>query len=309
MSRPSQAASWTANKVKLVVNQASLDELKELAANDSMEGKDVEVGIDEAGRGPVLGPMVYGGVAWPITFQDKLAKLGFRDSKKLDEAARDTLFEHLGQLNGKIIATKAVVSSPLQISTKQFSWKKESLNTFSHNCAISIIRHFLSKGLRVTKAFLDTVGDAKKYQDLLVYEFRDVVPQIEFVVSSKADDIWPVVSAASIIAKVTRDKAIQNTVFKESINVSREFGCGYPGDEKTIKWLNDHFTPFFGYPSIVRFSWSTISKRLENKGYEYEFTHNTLENKNKITFVAENDPLLKKGRLMKRLGYDPKFQL
>src|SRR3990167_10859239 len=122
--RPSQASHWSSNKVKLVVDQAALGELTQLAQNNLTANTEIEVGIDEAGRGPVLGPMVYGGVAWPIDFRDKLAKLGFRDSKKLDEAARDTLFDHLEHLDDKILWTKAVVSSPLEISTKQFTWKK-----------------------------------------------------------------------------------------------------------------------------------------------------------------------------------------
>lgn len=60
---------------------------------------------------------------------------------------------------------------------------------------------------------------------------------INFVVRSKADSLFPVVSAASIVAKVTRDSLLENWVFEESLPISREFGCGYPGDPITVAWL------------------------------------------------------------------------
>lgn len=54
---------------------------------------------------------------------------------------------------------------------------------------------------------------------------------------SKADSLFPVVSAASIVAKVTRDSLLENWVFEENIPYSRNFGCGYPGDPITVAWL------------------------------------------------------------------------
>ena len=54
-----------------------------------------EAGIDEAGRGPVIGPMVYGIAAWPVAKREELSQLGFTDSKKLTEAERDALFEKI----------------------------------------------------------------------------------------------------------------------------------------------------------------------------------------------------------------------
>ena len=51
------------------------------------------MGIDEAGRGPVLGSMVYACTVWPISHKLQLSKLGFDDSKKLKEETRERLFD------------------------------------------------------------------------------------------------------------------------------------------------------------------------------------------------------------------------
>ena len=60
------------------------------------------------------------------------------------------------------------------------------------------------------------------------------------VVESKADDTYPVVSAASICAKVTRDHALNDFEYKEKKEFSKEVGCGYPGDKITKQWLTDN---------------------------------------------------------------------
>ncbi len=103
------------------------------------------------------------------------------------------------------------------------------------------------------------MGDPGSYQK--EFEAAFLGKGIKFLVSSKADDIYPVVSAASICAKVTRDGILREWSFREeggTKSFNREFGCGYPGDAVTRKWLGDHKDPIFGFPSVVRFSWKTI---------------------------------------------------
>ena len=64
------------------------------------------------------------------------------------------------------------------------------------------------------------------------------------------------VSAASICAKVPRDKILQNWVFEDHrLSQNRDWGCGYPSDELTKQWMRDHLHPVFGWPDLVRFSW------------------------------------------------------
>ena len=62
----------------------------------------IEIGIDEAGRGPVLGPMVYGCSWWPVAVGDKMRKdFGFNDSKQVKEEDRERMFEKIKELDGK----------------------------------------------------------------------------------------------------------------------------------------------------------------------------------------------------------------
>jgi ribonuclease H2 subunit A len=151
------------------------------------------------------------------------------------------------------------------------SRKKTSLNEISFNAAKKLIRDTLSKGVNIKKVRVDTVGPPEKYKDLLVKEFS---LGIEFIVCAKADSIYPSVSAASIVAKVTRDRAVENWKFIEDKNgelFNKNFGCGYPSDPKTKTWLSEHADAVFGFPNMVRFSWKTTSNQLNDKIYKMTY--------------------------------------
>lgn len=288
---------------------AAIAELRGILNKELLLKGDIEIGIDEAGRGPVFGAMVYAGMAWPVSSRSTLAKLGFKDSKQLIEEDRDSLYELIMEFDTKILHQKAIVCDPMSITFSQLAWTKESLNTYSHNCAKDIIKHFLKLGLTIKAAYIDTVGDPDKYKALLQDEFSHVKPSIDFTVCSKADDLFPVVSAASIVAKVTRDNSIKTTVIREKIEVSREFGSGYPADPNTVAWLNNHFDSFFGYPTVVRFSWSTITKRLEEANLKYSFDRDCYMNAGKLNFAEQGKDPRQQGKLMKRLNHLAKFEL
>ncbi len=84
--------------------------------------------------------------------------------------------------------------------------------------------------------------------------------------SAQADSLFPIVSAASICAKVTRDTELAHWKFSEKVQPDLDFGCGYPGDEKTKSWLLKNFDPVFGFSGLVRFSWQTTKRLLESNG-------------------------------------------
>ncbi|KAK4764826.1 hypothetical protein SAY86_025916 [Trapa natans] len=242
------------------------------------------MGIDEAGRGPVLGiispsspsllfaisnsielfgvvlrrylagPMVYGCLYCAQSYQKTLSTLNFADSKTLKEEKREELFENLK--TNESIGWAVDVIDPRELSAKMLKKNKINLNEISHDSAMGLVSRVLGMGVLLTEVYVDTVGDAEKYQCKLSERF----PSIKFVVAKKADSLYPVVSGASIVAKVTRDRAVRNWVFSETAeNMHCSFGSGYPGDPETKAWLAHHKHSIFGFPTLVRFSWGTCT--------------------------------------------------
>lgn len=224
------------------------------AALPNWASKPCIMGIDEAGRGPVLGPMVYGCLYCARSYQKTLSTLNFADSKTLKEEKREELFENLKA--DESIGWAVDVIDPKELSSKMLKKNKINLNEISHDSAMGLVRKVLSIGVLLTEVFVDTVGDAEKYRVKLSERF----PNIKFVVAKKADSLYPVVSGASIVAKVTRDRALRGWVLDETAeNMHTTFGSGYPGDPQTKAWLEDHKHPIFGFPTLVRFSWGTCT--------------------------------------------------
>ncbi|THG23633.1 ribonuclease H2 subunit A [Camellia sinensis] len=217
------------------------------------------MGIDEAGRGPVLGPMVYGCLYCALSYQKTLSSLNFADSKTLKEEKREELFENLKA--DESIGWAVDVIDPRELSAKMLQKNKINLNEISHNSAMGLVSRVLNMGVLLTEVFVDTVGDPEKYRIRLSERF----PSIKFVVAKKADSLYPVVSGASIVAKVTRDRALRDWVLDETAeNMHRNFGSGYPGDPETKSWLEDHQHSVFGFPTLVRFSWGTCTPYFKN---------------------------------------------
>ncbi|XP_054636278.1 ribonuclease H2 subunit A isoform X1 [Dunckerocampus dactyliophorus] len=229
---------------------------------DICKAEDCCLGIDEAGRGPVLGPMVYGICFCPVSKKEELKGLKVADSKTLSEAERENLFEKLDE--GKSFIGWALdILSPNTISTSMLQRTKCNLNALSHDSAIGLVQFALDSGVQLTEVFVDTVGPAEKYEDKLSKLF----PGISVTVRPKADSLFPIVSAASICAKVARDHAVKNWTFLEDLGeVDTDYGSGYPNDPKTKAWLLKYLDPLFGYPQFVRFSWSTAQALIDSKG-------------------------------------------
>ncbi|KAL8161798.1 hypothetical protein V2J09_013287 [Rumex salicifolius] len=212
------------------------------------------MGIDEAGRGPVLGPMVYACLYCSSSYQKTLSSLSFADSKTLKEEKREEVFELL-KVN-ESIGWAVDVIDPRELSAKMLKKNKINLNEISHESAIGLVTRVLNMGVLLTEVYVDTVGDADKYAIKLTEKF----PSIKFVVAKKADSLYPVVSGASIVAKVTRDRALHDWVFEENAEkIQKNFGSGYPADPETKAWLEQHQHLVFGFPSLVRFSWGTCN--------------------------------------------------
>lgn len=223
--------------------------------------EDCCLGIDEAGRGPVLGPMVYGICFCPVSMKQHLQDLKVADSKTLSEEERERLFVKLDEAK-HFVGWALQVLSPNTISTSMLQRVKYNLNALSHDAAIGLVQHALDCGVQLKEVFVDTVGPADKYQDKLSQRF----PGVEVTVRPKADSLFPIVSAASICAKVARDHAVKDWTFVEDLGEAEmKYGSGYPNDPKTKAWLSQQLDPVFGYPQFVRFSWSTTKTLLDSK--------------------------------------------
>uniref|UniRef100_A0A8C9GNH6 Ribonuclease n=1 Tax=Piliocolobus tephrosceles TaxID=591936 RepID=A0A8C9GNH6_9PRIM len=269
--------------------------------------EEVRLGIDEAGRGPVLGPMVYAGFYCNEKDERLLKEMKIDDSKKISESDREKMFIKLNN-SSLPFGWRVHVLMPQDISAKMLKKQKYNLNEISHDTAISIIEHVISMGCNLTEVYVDTVGKASVYEQKL----QKIFPNIKCIVKEKADSLFPVVSAASICAKVTRDFLIKKWKYEESIiNIDKGFGSGYPGDPVTKNFLKNNFDAIFGFPSIVRFSWSTADNMLETMGekiewYDDEENNDAKSMKRKIPFdyTKIQRPYINRSTFYSKNGFD-----
>ncbi|KTW26150.1 ribonuclease HII [Pneumocystis carinii B80] len=255
-------------------------------------------GIDEAGRGPVLGPMVYSIAYCKSPYEKNLKKHGFFDSKTLTPERREELFEELyrnEELRNnvgwsiRIISAREISQGMLQ------SNKSYNLNAQAHDTTIQLLDEVIKRGFNIKEIYVDTVGPSSSYQTKL----QQLFPQIDVIVKEKADSIYPIVSIASICAKVTRDKAL--AMF--AVN-GESWGSGYPSDPKTCEWLRCSIDPIFGWPyEIVRYSWQTAKDLLEkdaqmknnSKVHVEWYNNNEADNTKKIQCYFQTSKITQEG--------------
>lgn len=215
--------------------------------------------------------MVYGIAFCPLSQVEHLTTLGCADSKQLTEEKRETIFD---DINRKEYARSSIgwaveLISPNIISTSMLRRTKHSLNELSMDSAIGLINAAIDQGVNIAEVYVDTVGPPEKYQAKLSAIFPDFL----ITVAKKADSTYPIVSAASICAKVTRDHSLKVWQFREGLQgyTSEQFGSGYPGDPKTKAFLLENIDVVFGFPRLVRFSWATATNMLAGKSLDMEF--------------------------------------
>lgn len=206
-------------------------------------------GIDEAGKGPVIGPMCIGGVGIEESKIHVLKVLGVADSKKLTPKKREKL---ASQIKKYVDCYFVLEVSPSQIDEFR---KIISMNELMVVCFSKVLEK-----LRPKKVYVDAADvKAERFAENLRTQYAKSSPveakEIEIISKHQADAIYPVVSAASILAKVRRDELVEE-LRKEW---GMDFGSGYPADPKTrtflFEWAREHEGKF---PVIARQSWKTI---------------------------------------------------
>jgi len=205
-------------------------------------------GIDDAGRGPIIGPLIIAGVLMKEKDLPKLSTLGVKDSKLLSPRIREKLAEEIKKL---AIQYHVEELSPEEIDKVVEAKKKlHKLNWFEAQTMAKVI--IALKPDRVYVDASDVLPERFKNQIIECLPF-----QVQIVSEHKADVKYPIVSAASIIAKVERDRAIFN--LKEKFG---DLGSGYASDPRTIEFLKNWVKKFENYPNFVRRSWKPAKRML-----------------------------------------------
>ena len=246
------------------------------------------LGVDEAGRGPVLGPMVYSAFYLPCTAEQPLlaSTHHFNDSKQLTTAIRTSLMRKIST-EGTDLHTQCgyavKVMSARDISSDMMRPAQYNLNAQAYDATIEIIKGVIDRGVNITEVYVDTVGRPETYQKRLQHIF----PNVKVTVEKKADAKFPCVSAASVVAKVTRDISLEvlwggvragfaainlqrngeeseNAKPVEEQEVVADWGSGYPSDGRCTAWLKNDMHPLFGWGNECRFSWGTAKDLLES---------------------------------------------
>lgn len=207
----------------------------------SDDEKKYVLGIDEAGRGSVLGPLVIGGVLMPEDKLRFLERIGVKDSKRLSSKKRSVLSRKIK----KITQTYTNIITAEEIDKQRNDGT--NLNQIETNAMMEIITQ-----ANPYKCFIDCIDvDEKRFHD----NIQNKYPNMEITTRHKADDLFNIVSAASIIAKVERDK--QMAILRKQYG---DIGSGYPSDKYTINYLESLNKEF---PPIVRQTWNTVIKIKE----------------------------------------------
>jgi ribonuclease HII len=207
-------------------------------------------GVDDAGRGAVIGPLVIAGVLFEDKDLSRLVDMDVKDSKCLSPARREYLAM---KIRKSAVGWHVEKVLPEEIDKVVTTGRKlHRLNRLEAQTMAKVI-----EALKPNIVYVDA-------SDVLADRFGHHIAEelsfkIKIVSEHKADKKYPIVSAASIIAKVERDDAISRLQQKYG-----SIGCGYPTDPQTLGFLENWIAEFGSYPDFVRKSWRP-AKRLKDE--------------------------------------------
>ena len=199
------------------------------------------LGFDEAGRGPVIGPMVICALLVDEKQERALKGIGVKDSKQISPKERERLAKKIKEI--------AEGFELLRISPQEIDG--ESLNR------IELVKiEEMYKKYKPTHLYIDVPTSPRGVKNFCRDLRYDIgASPVKIIAENKADEKYPVVSAASILAKVERDKIIETLK-----SVYGDFGSGYPSDPKTVNFLKGALYKKKIWEKIVRKRWKTVSR-------------------------------------------------
>lgn len=230
----------------------------------------IRIGLDEAGRGCVLGPLFVASVIFESEDDDKyFEELGVKDSKQLAAKKREDLFE--------VITSKCSffydAVYPEQIDSENLNYLEFCLMTSLSSSAIEKSVN-LHEDIPKFEIYIDCPEtNCKKH----AFEIKTVVSHswivdLNIISEHKADDKYIIVGASSIVAKVLRDREIKK-IKKKYNSEYGDIGSGYPSDWKTKKFLEDFFRKNKSFPPEARMKWGTVEKirRMNSENSEFNW--------------------------------------
>jgi ribonuclease HII len=201
----------------------------------------IVAGVDDAGRGPVIGPMVLAGVSIDEKDLSKLRKLGVKDSKLLSPMQREDMYDYIIEI---VKSYEVLVISPAEIDAA-LEDKNTNLNWLESKGFAKLINW-----LDPDRVVVDCPSpNIKAYSEHLRKHLK---VEVHVKCEHKADFNHAVVAAASILAKVSRDREVAKLREKYG-----DFGSGYPADPRTKEFLAENWDKC---PEIFRRSWASYKK-------------------------------------------------
>ncbi|MFZ0891815.1 MAG: ribonuclease HII [Thermoplasmata archaeon] len=219
----------------------------ERSDSDRTDSSRLVLGVDEAGRGCVLGPLVVGGFVLREDRIPELTYLGVRDSKLLAPAKREAVYADL-------LRTGACHSIPLQPREIDQWVARGKLNDLEAEAFALIARRS-----QAALAIVDSCDPVPRRFGRRIRRLAGV--PIQVISAHHADRDYPIVGAASIIAKVRRDRALREL----EAEVGGPLGSGYPSDPATVSFLRETLRKAAHPPSWVRSSWATTERVMAER--------------------------------------------
>jgi ribonuclease HII len=207
-------------------------------------------GADEAGRGPCFGPLVVAGIL--VENDTELIRIGVNDSKQLTPKKREQLTPQITRLATKY---ELIILPATDIDDLRKTMTINQLEVFAFSKII--------EKLKPDICYVDAadVNEERFGRDILSHlSFK---PQM--ISRHKADEMYPIVGAASILAKVTRDEQVRRIAQELEPKLNLTLGSGYPADPITKKFLETWVSQFKSLPPHVRRSWETCQKLINEQ--------------------------------------------